>query len=254
MSRSTRVKPKKKNYLGIIIILCVVLAAGIGVKVFIIDGNADNDISENITKLSEDEALDISTIEEEISESDVEVSSDGKLTKSDYEKIFSGTVIVGDSITEELVTYNYLDSDVVVAKIGISLGSVGDTINKAIGMNPKNLILSFGMNDMEAHRGKVAPFIKDYKEVVGKIKKELPNTKILITSVFPIEEKATKKAPGTDKFNEYNKALVKFCSENDCHFIDNDGLNPENYFEPDGIHFKYNFYPLLLRNYMEAIK
>ncbi|MEG0918872.1 MAG: GDSL-type esterase/lipase family protein [Anaerovoracaceae bacterium] len=254
MSRRTKARPKKNNYLVIIIILCVILAIGFGIKIFVIDKNSEDEISKNITKLTEDEALDISTIEKEISESDVHVSKDGKLTKSDYEKIFAGTVIVGDSITEELVTYNYLDNDVVVAKIGISLGSSDDTIKKAMGMNPRNIILSFGMNDMEAHKGKVEPFIKDYKKVTNKIKKELPNTKIYITSVFPIEEKAAQKTPGLDKYNDYNKALVKFCDENNYHFIDNDGLNPKNYFEPDGIHFKYGFYPLLLRNYMEAIK
>ena len=80
-------------------------------------------------------------------------ASDGSgstlLSDVEIRQVFAGNVIIGDSITESIVEYGYLDTDVVVSKRGLNVGAADDQISTAIALNPSHVFMAFGSNDLE---------------------------------------------------------------------------------------------------------
>lgn len=114
--------------------------------------------------------------------------------------------------------------------------------------------MCFGANDLETYKKDSSRFAKEYTEQIKKLQKALPDTRIFVNSIFPIEASAIKEHPSLAYYSEYNKKLQEMCPTLNCTYIDSTILveqNP-NYFEPDGEHFIFKFYPKWL-TYM-AIK
>ena len=93
-------------------------------------------------------------------------------------------MIVGDSITESIAEYGFLDTSIVVAKLGLRIDDADEQINTAINLNPSTFFLSFGANDLEIYNGDPTGFIDAYREKVNQIKEALPDTPIYINQHF----------------------------------------------------------------------
>ena len=121
-------KKQPKNKVLFLIPVGVILA---GAVIFLCTRGNENDsvCKENVARLQALENSDISQTEEQLqalkqttgisSGSDASDGS-GSTLLSDVEirQVFAGNVIIGDSITESIVEYGYLDTDVVVSKRG----------------------------------------------------------------------------------------------------------------------------------------
>ena len=117
-------------------------------------GNTDKQCQETVERLQKLETADISSIEDAIralSEKEKPTGSDSEegvlgdiLTDVQIKQAFQGTVIVGDSITESIAEYGFLDTSIVVAKLGLRIDDADDQINTAISLNPSVFFLSFG--------------------------------------------------------------------------------------------------------------
>ena len=67
-----------------------------------------------------------------------------------YSKYYENTIFMGDSITEALSEFGILDSYNVIAHKGDTVIKALKSIDKLQGINPKNLVLLYGMNDVIA--------------------------------------------------------------------------------------------------------
>ena len=100
-------------------------------------------------------------------------------------------MILGDSRAESIVSYEILNNSSVVAYKGRNLKSAqkeGD-INKAINLAPKNIFLTYGLNDIQIY-GNPLDFIKEYEKIIKDIQNKLPNTKIYVNTIFRVNSKA----------------------------------------------------------------
>ncbi len=165
------------------------------------------------------------------------------LTDVQIKQAFQGTVIVGDSITESIAEYGFLDTSIVVAKLGLRIDDADDQINTAISLNPSVFFLSFGANDLEIYNGDSSAFIDAYRVKVKQIQNALPDTSIYINSILPIQQSAIDQSPALAYYDSFNQALRDFCDEMGCTFIDDSFLVDESMYEPDGEHMVYNYYP-----------
>lgn len=158
---------------------------------------------------------------------------------------FQNTVIIGDSITESISGYGYLDTDVVVAQLGLSIKAADDHIATAISLAPSTIFMSFGANDLEIYVGDVESFIAAYKTQIEKIKSALPDTTIYINSILPILPSAIEQIPALGYYLDFNKGLESLCTETGCTYLDASFLleNHEEMYEPDGEHVVMSFYP-----------
>ena len=106
---------------------------------------------EELKKLSE---RTVPEIEEKIRERDLreEQEQTKRENRTPNEKM-SDAVLLGDSRAQGFAEYEILDQSRVLAKIGISLSETEPYIEKAIGLNPGKIFLSYGLNDLGADGG-----------------------------------------------------------------------------------------------------
>ncbi len=244
----------KNNKIILAVIPATILLAA-GVAFFCSrSSNSDKLCQETVTRLKQLEAADISDTESQLrllAEKDRPASSSTSeegvlgdiLTDVQIKQVFQGTVIVGDSITESIAEYGFLDTSIVVAKLGLRIDAADEQISTAISLNPSVFFLSFGANDLEIYNGDSSAFIAAYKEKIDQIKAALPETPIYINSILPIQQSAIDLSPALAYYDSFNQALASFCEESGCTFIDDSFLVDENMYEPDGEHMVYSYYP-----------
>lgn len=164
--------------------------------------------------------------------------------ENDNEKValidkFSNSVILGDSRAESIVAYEILNNSSVVAYKGRNLMSAqkeGD-INKAINLAPKNIFLTYGLNDIQIY-GNTSDFIKEYEKIIKDIQNKLPNTKIYVNSIFRVNSKAISKSPALKNVPQFNTAILNMCNKLGVTYIDGSSIVDDSLYEADGIHFK----------------
>ena len=137
------------------------------------------------------------------------------------------------------MAYEILNNSSVVAYKGrnlISAQKEGD-INKAINLAPKNIFLTYGLNDIQIY-GNPSGFIKEYEKIIKDIQNKLPNTKIYVNSIFRVNSKAISKSPALKNVPQFNTAILNMCNKLGVTYIDGSSIVDESLYEADGIHFK----------------
>ena len=184
--------------------------------------------------------IDLSDEEKKILEADIDSFDDAQIRSW-----FQGSVILGDSITSAAEEFGFLDTDVIIAKIGISLIGSEDLLDDAISRNPKLIVLFFGANDIDNYGGDPNAFVDAYNSAVSRIRSSLPDVPIYLHAILPVQEgvyTGDEFAPRTS----FNEALEAYCLKTDnVYYINADFLleqKPE-LFEPDGMHPVSTFYP-----------
>jgi len=167
-----------------------------------------------------------------------------------YIKKFRNSVILGDSITEGLTVYGFLTEEEVFCSIGASLAGSQKIFRKASKTYPKHAFFSFGMNDLITYRGKVKPFIKEYKKKLRFFLKRSKETEIYINSISKPDKSAIKRIRSLKNYKKYNKALKEMCEEEGWTYIDNSYIleKHKNYYAGDGIHVSPAYYPYWLND------
>ena len=163
-----------------------------GAVVFLCTSNQGDDsvCKENVARLQTLETADISQTEQQLqdlkqatgSSSGSDTTADGStgtvLSDVEIRQVFAGSVIIGDSITESIVEYGYLDTDVVVSKRGLNVQAADDQINTAINLNPTHVFMAFGSNDLEIYGSDSSGFIDAYRTQIKKIQAALPDVPV----------------------------------------------------------------------------
>ena len=167
--------------------------------------------------------------------------------KADFARWFDGTAIVGDSIINGVRSYGWLDAPV-FSKSGIHLSvelALLDTIEAA---QPSMIFLCFGMNDVGTFKSRVDIYVERYTKVIQRLQKNIPGVIIYVHAALPVSESRLKKDPFYKYLEQYNAAMKEACPEIGAYFIDSSFIlnaHPE-FFSPDGIHPRKNYYPLWL--------
>lgn len=190
---------------------------------------------ENKIRKAENERLQKQGVEEVINELE-----EGTV---DVRKIFADTCFVGDSLMNGLEIYDILNSDMLMTQVSAGLDHLEGCIGSIISINPENLILHYGLNMLSEFDYGKDDFIDYYSELINEIKKALPSTRIIISSIFSVDtESATDEI--FKKIPEYNKALESMCNKINVEFLDSTQLLSEcgDYYADDGIHLSPGFY------------
>ena len=241
--------------LGVGILLVIILAAEAISNI----GNQKIDTAEGLEIIQKAESGDITVIENKIAGLEaiaVDVDDDDEVidTRSLKEK-FDSSVIMGDSIAMGFSEYGVLNSSSVIAEIGARIGdkaSVKEQIEKAKEMNPQMLFLCYGINDIKDSNTMITEFLSSYKEIIVYIQKELPNTKIFVNSIFPVENSAVAEDEKLGEIEQYNEKLREICDNKQIAFLDNTELVSSQYYEEDGIHFVPEFYDKWAKEIVEV--
>ncbi len=167
---------------------------------------------------------------------------------------FQDAVFVGDSRTEGLWLYSKIKSTFICER-GLNVSKFfSDTLDKYNGKTAFDelssaeygkIYISFGINEI----GWVSSaFIKQYGELIDKVKIAQPNAVIYVQNIFPMSKEQSDKAVYGDnaKLREYNKLIAEMCVEKEVYLLDvssyfsdeNGDLKSSYETGVDGAHFK----------------
>lgn len=158
----------------------------------------------------------------------------------DIWSFFGDYMILGDSRAEGFKVYEFISDSQVLADRGDKITNILDHEKEIITFNPSVIIFSYGLNDIGQYVS-ADDYVKEYSEVLSKLKSKLPNTQFYINSIIP---KLSEKSSG-DSITFTNK-VEEMCKEQGYGYIDCTALSDENknLYEQDGVHFKSDFYPI----------
>lgn len=160
-----------------------------------------------------------------------------------YRKVFRNVYIVGDSLMDGLEAYGILNSNNLITQVSASLYHLSGNIRKIIRMNPPVLILHYGVNMIATEKKYLSNYINMYTDIIGQLKGALPDTRIIISGIFPVDRDIAK-AKRFGMIGEYNKNLKAMCQKLDVEYLDSSAVlkaHPECY-GSDGIHLSRAFY------------
>ncbi len=125
---------------------------------------------------------------------------------------FQGTMILGDSITEGLVSYQFLDTSVVAYARGKGVAKNDELIQTALDNKPGKVFMAFGMNDLGYYNGDADHFTEEeYKNDIETLKNGIPGVEIYVNSILPTAESAAAKSPYFAEYAKFNEALEALC-------------------------------------------
>lgn len=180
-----------------------------------------------------------------------------------YSKYYENTVFMGDSLTESLSEFEILDSYNVISNKGDTVVKAMKNIDTLQGINPKNLVLLYGMNDVIEFDINLSEqdsntFKEKYIELVNSIKTVLPKTNIYLISPLPVMANAvyTNYRLTNENLSEFRLKVSEVANATGSTYVDLTSIITEKDYlhEQDGIHYKYDFYPLLLDYLTNYIK
>ena len=138
-------------------------------------------------------------------------------------------LFLGDSIFEQYNVVEFFKGyDVINSGVGgATTTQVLENLDtRVFKYNPTTIFLLIGTNDLsiEVKEEKVA---ENIKEIVEKIKEKLPDVKINILSIFPINNTNNEKiinkyfeTKSNENINKTNDLIKEYCKENDIEYID----------------------------------
>lgn len=164
----------------------------------------------------------------------------GKLS---YRKVFSRVYIAGDSLMEGLEAYGILNSSHLFTKVSASLYHLEEVMPKLISIKPPVLILHYGLNMIGDQQYHVDSFINQYTKDLKTLKKKLPDTRIIVSLLFPVDTSVAT-AKRFKYVSRYNKRLIGMCKELKAEYLDSSPVfkGHNEFYGADGIHLSAAFY------------
>ncbi len=211
----------------------------------------------NEEKVSSDDIAQGVSAVEEISDRDVD-EAEKKLdyywksqqvefyNSGNYEALFKGCMIMGDSHAEGFASYGLLPESMVAATVGKDVNNNDEDRKKVLAAKPGTIFFVYGQNTLQRSNGNAEKAAEKYGEFLTEMKKQLPDTRFVVCSVFMPEQSVIAEKPGLANIPQMNEALKKLCDDNGWTYIDTNPLLTEQYYEPDHIHTNKAFHKLWL--------
>ncbi|WP_244287709.1 GDSL-type esterase/lipase family protein [Lacrimispora celerecrescens] len=171
---------------------------------------------------------------------------------------FQGVLFVGDSRTMGLSEYGDLGNASVFANSGMSVFNVftarvssgGEklTLDEVLSSEHYQMIyLMLGINELGYDMSQT---IKQYKEVLDKIKEMQPEAVMVLEANLHITSEKSEKSPvySNSKINRLNQEIQKIAEENSCYYIDvneifdDEGGSLNQAYSTDGSHVLGKYY------------
>lgn len=190
----------------------------------------------------------------------VENQEDEDIYSKDYNTVFEDTIFMGDSITEGLFYMEVIDESKVVAAMGKTIVKAKEDLSKVVSLNPKKVVLLFGMNDVilfeeVSQWTSIDMFKATYKELLETLKGQLPYAEIYVMSPLSVAEGdlSASHRLTNENLDRFRAVVEELSKEIDVNYVDINTILKENkdLHAEDGIHLKHDFYVEWM-NYLDS--
>lgn len=242
---------------GIFVLTAVLLVSGIRDRISVLKAEK-LDTKEGVAAIQAMETREAAEVEARIEELEQQEEAQREAEKQEAEREqksfktrFENALVLGDSIAEGFAEFDILKESSVLASRGDQVLTVSERLDTIRTLNPGEIFLSYGMNDIPSTDGNTELFGENYRKALKELKKTLPDAKIYINSIFPVQEAKIAELPVYASLESYNEVLREVAEETGVTFLDNSALAKEEYYEQDGVHFKSEMYPVWLEKMAE---
>ncbi len=210
--------------------------------------NPREDPRAGLARLEQMEAADTDEIDSQIQAlEEAERAADEAWANRPVNEKFANAYVLGDSIAQGLYENAVLDGSYVTAErdTGVcksEISMIENHVSRAIEVGPQVLFLSYGLKDIEAASGNADVFAMAYKNVLDTLKNGLPETRIYVNCVLPVQQFVIEENEWYGSIPEYNEKLKELCAEEGVTFIDNSSLAGDEDYSEDGIHLTSEYY------------
>ena len=234
------------------IIACLAAAVALVIIIAVIvivkhgSTEADKDLESGISYIQALENKDVSEVENAVKAlKKAEKKAAFENGEIDVWQQFDDTVIMGDSRAVGFYVYEFLEQRRVLAAGGDTIRNITDNIEALKNLNPGNIILCYGLNDISiGYWNTVEEYLAEMDQMIALLHENLPNAVVYVNSIIPAIDPAFSRAPIWRNIPDWNVEIKKHCEENNIPYIDlTDTLaaHPGLYNE-DGIHVSREFY------------
>jgi lysophospholipase L1-like esterase len=174
-----------------------------------------------------------------------------KQQAKENQKRFENALFVGDSLTEGLGLYGYVKTKNLVAQKGLSIEQAMKKMKTIVKKNPETIYIMLGINDLNYSVYTLDDIEGNYRKLVKKLHKNLPDSKIYVESLLPVTKAFAKehKNLSNQRINKLNKRLKALSDEYDyttyvdIHqlYVNKNGDLPKK-ISSDGYHLKLDAY------------
>lgn len=241
--------------------IAVLVVIAVGVVFFFTHRQSRPDTSEGIAYIQNQNQKSVDEISEHIyqrKEQEIIDQTETALQDPDTNvyNLFNDFVMFGDSRVYGYITTGALDPSRVLADGGATIHNIPDYLSVIEQLRPKNIFLSYGVNDMGLEIGsEEGGYGAQYEAEIQKILEIVPGANIYVNSIIPAQPFRVETSPSWGNVDAYNAEIKKMCKRNKWHYIDNDPLadgGNANIYQEDGVHFLFDFYPVWARHMLEA--
>lgn len=159
---------------------------------------------------------------------------------------FKDYALMGDSRAVGFWYRDFLDKSRVIADGGHTIRDIITNMETLVSLNPSLIFLCYGLNDTSIGYWDTAEaYVTEYMDTVKKIQERLPNATIIVSSILPAKDPAFERSSKWYNIPDWSAALEQACEKNGILFANCDQLAVDhpNLWDPDGIHFREEFYP-----------
>ncbi|NLK95488.1 MAG: hypothetical protein GX275_09925 [Clostridiales bacterium] len=239
----------------LVLLLSVGIISGILVNSSTSNLSSEQEMAEkNREKLVSLESKNVTEIQDSIDKYKEELEAKNNPSKNtnsamNFKNIFKDDVFLGDSQSEGLNLYGFLNDSSVVAKKGKTLNQALNDVNTIKNLSPKRIFVLFGLNDLINYKN-LSDLQRAYGVLIDSLKENVPNAKIYVNSMLPARSDAISKQPlvSLDRNSEGNQLIRELCKEKEVEYVDITYILNENknLYESDGMHCKPDFYKIWL--------
>lgn len=169
--------------------------------------------------------------------------------------LFKDYVVMGDSRAVGFWYRDFLDKGRVLADGGHTIRNITEQMDTLVSLNPATIYLCYGLNDTSIGYWDTAEsYVTEYVQIVKQIQEKLPDATIVVSSILPAKDPAFQKSSKWYNIPDWSAALEDACEANGILFANCDQLAVDypNLWDPDGIHFREEFYPYWASNLVVA--
>lgn len=169
---------------------------------------------------------------------------------------FHDFVILGDSRAVGFYYYDFLEKSRVLAGGGDTILKIGWHMDEIVALQPKYIFLCYGLNDVSIGIWNTKEeYVADLLDYIADLREQLPDAVIVVSSILPARDPAFELSSKWYEIPEFSAAIAVACEENGVIFVDNTEIceTYANYWQPDGIHVRPEFYPYWARNLIVGI-
>ena len=164
---------------------------------------------------------------------------------------FEDYVILGDSRAVGFYYFDFLDKNRVLADGGHTIRDVEPQLEAIKALQPRYIYLCYGLNDVSiGYWDTEAEYVEEFMKVIDMLHEALPDALVVVSSILPARDPAFELSSRWRNIPSFSAALKAACEEKGVPFADNDSISETyaEYWQPDGIHVRPEFYPYWATN------